>query len=73
MIDKNLWREAGRDKNYLMGTALCGLAGGALILAQAWMLASVVDGVFLRGWSAADARPSFVLLVALVTARALTG
>ncbi|MDR1069564.1 MAG: thiol reductant ABC exporter subunit CydD [Gracilibacteraceae bacterium] len=73
MIDKNLWREAGRDKLYLAGVALCGLLSGITVLAQAWVLACVVRAVFLDGAAPLGTRSSFAALLALVTLRALTG
>ncbi|MDR1603506.1 MAG: thiol reductant ABC exporter subunit CydD [Gracilibacteraceae bacterium] len=73
MIDKNLWREAGRDKRYLWATLVGGLGSGALVPAQAWVLAAIVSAVFLHGATAADLRNQFTILVALVAMRALLG
>ncbi|MDR1322033.1 MAG: thiol reductant ABC exporter subunit CydD [Gracilibacteraceae bacterium] len=73
MIDKNLWREAGRDKLYLAGIVLCGLLSGVAVLAQAWVLACVVRAVFLDGAAPLGTRSFFAALLALVTLRALTG
>ncbi|MDR0434165.1 MAG: thiol reductant ABC exporter subunit CydD, partial [Gracilibacteraceae bacterium] len=71
MIDKNLWREAGRDKIYLAGVMLFGAGGGGLALAQAWLLAAVVRLVFLDGGGALETRSFFLWLAGIVALRAL--
>lgn len=40
-----LWRQTGRVRAPLAGAGMAGIAGGALQIAQAWLLASVVTAV----------------------------
>jgi thiol reductant ABC exporter CydD subunit len=69
--DPRLARHARATRGYLAGTAALGLAGVALIIAQAHLLASAVTGVFLGGRGLADLRPLLAGLAAVVLGRAV--
>jgi len=54
----------------MRASVVIGIAAAALAIAQAWLLAVVVAGAFLRHESLADLRASILALVAVVAARA---
>jgi ATP-binding cassette, subfamily C, bacterial CydD len=70
MGDRRLLRRARAARTYLVATVVLGLAGVALVIAQAYLLASGIARVFLGGASLADLRPVLVGLAFVVLGRA---
>lgn len=61
-----------RDARFpLLSTILSGLLAGWLTIGQAWLLSRVVDGVFLRGQSLAQALNPLTLILVVIGGRAL--
>lgn len=71
MIEKNLWQEARRHRGLLAGTIGCGLAVGGAILWQAYLLAGIINGVFLEESTLAEQWPAMMGLLAAMSVRAL--
>lgn len=56
----------------LAGTILLGWLGGALTILQAWLLASIIDRVFLKGAALSGLGMPMGMLLATITAKALS-
>ncbi len=69
-VDPRLLRHAQAARGYLIFTVALGLAVTALVLAQAGLLAHAL-ATAARGTGAAALRPTLILLLAVVAARAL--
>lgn len=50
---------------------LAGVAGGVLVIGQAWLLSQLIQGAFLHGQNRTDLQPLFAGLLAVVLARGL--
>ena len=69
-VDPRLLRHAAAARGYLLCAIALGLAGAALILAQAGLLAGALAGA-VRGGGLASVRASLLLLPAVVAGRAV--
>jgi len=71
MVDKRLFREAKRARTALFITVGMGLLVGVILVGQAYVLADVIDRVFLQhaGWR--EVRTGVLLLLLLSAARSL--
>ncbi len=67
-VDPRLLRYAARTRVFLAATAALGLAGAALVVAQAALVAGIVSGAF-AGRGAAAAAPALGLLAAVSAGR----
>lgn len=70
-IDPRLLRYARATRFFLMAVVGLGVAGAALVIAQAMLIAEVVVGAFQHGHSASELRTPLVLLVAVAIGRAV--
>ncbi|MFF0446067.1 thiol reductant ABC exporter subunit CydD [Streptomyces sp. NPDC004609] len=70
-IDPRLLRYARTTRRFLIAVVLLGLAGAALVVAQAMLIAEVVVGAFQKGFSASDLVTPLALLAAVAAGRAL--
>jgi ATP-binding cassette subfamily C protein CydCD len=71
-LDRRLIHLAWQARAALLGAIASGLAGGLLLIAQAWLLTRVLDGIFLNGLTLRDVRiPLAWLLVMMVLRGAL--
>ncbi|MFD4621942.1 thiol reductant ABC exporter subunit CydD [Streptomyces sp. NPDC058475] len=70
-IDPRLLRYARVTRLFLMAVVGLGVAGAALVIAQAMLIAEVVVGAFQHGLSAADLRMPLGLLAAVAIGRAV--
>jgi thiol reductant ABC exporter CydD subunit len=69
-FNRHLLGEALKARGLLILTIALGSGAGGLLVAQAWLLAGAVDGVFLQGARLADIAPLMWGLLAVVLARA---
>ncbi|MEU0369627.1 thiol reductant ABC exporter subunit CydD [Streptomyces sp. NPDC006283] len=69
-IDPRLLRYARATRIFLAAVVVLGLAGAALVIAQAMLIAEVVVGAFQRGLSASDLSTPLALLAAVAVGRA---
>ncbi|WP_063819869.1 thiol reductant ABC exporter subunit CydD, partial [Streptomyces caniscabiei] len=70
-IDPRLLRYARATRFFLVVVVGLGVAGAALVIAQAMLIADVVVGAFQRGMPVAELRTPLLLLVAVALGRAL--
>ncbi|MFE2940597.1 thiol reductant ABC exporter subunit CydD [Streptomyces sp. NPDC059255] len=70
-IDPRLLRYARATRIFLVAVVALGVAGAALVIAQAMLIAEVVVGAFERGYDASDLRTPLLLLAAVAVGRAL--
>ncbi|MFD5748373.1 thiol reductant ABC exporter subunit CydD [Streptomyces sp. NPDC127033] len=70
-IDPRLLRYARATRLFLVAVVALGVAGAALVIAQAMLIAEVVVGAFERGYDASDLRTPLLLLAAVAVGRAL--
>jgi len=70
-FNRHLLSEALRARGLLLLTVGLGTAAGVLLVAQAWLLARAVDGVFLQGQLLAQVAPLLWGLLIVIAARAL--
>ena len=70
-FNRNLLSAAMQARGWLALTISLGFIAGVVIVAQAWMLARIVDGVFLQKKTLADVTPLLLLLTGLALARFL--
>ncbi|MER5400449.1 thiol reductant ABC exporter subunit CydD [Streptomyces sp. NPDC002599] len=70
-IDPRLLRYARATRRFLVAVVGLGVAGAALVIAQAMLIAEVVVGAFQHGFSAAELRTPLVVLTAVALGRAL--
>ena len=70
-VDARLMRWGRTTRRYLEVAVVLGLARALLVVAQAWLLATVVAGAFLGGKDLARLRVPMGLLVAVVAIRAV--
>lgn len=70
-FDKDLLQEARRQWIAYGSTILLGFAGGVAIILQARQLSRILNGVFIDGWTREETEPLFLLLLAILLARAL--
>ncbi|WP_443062188.1 thiol reductant ABC exporter subunit CydD [Streptomyces sp. NBC_00386] len=70
-IDPRLLRYARATRRFLVAVVGLGVAGAALVIAQAMLIAEVVVGAFQRGFSAAELRTPLVVLTVVALGRAL--
>ncbi|MCX4907097.1 thiol reductant ABC exporter subunit CydD [Streptomyces sp. NBC_00878] len=70
-IDPRLLRYARATRLFLMAVVGLGVAGAALVIAQAMLIAEVVVGAFQHELSVAELRTPLLLLVAVASSRAL--
>ncbi|MFG2434729.1 thiol reductant ABC exporter subunit CydD [Streptomyces sp. NPDC048508] len=68
-IDPRLLRYARVTRLFLLAVVVLGAVGGALIIAQAMLIAEVVVGAFQHGFSATELRSPLLLLVAVAIGR----
>ncbi|MBP2634839.1 MAG: cydD [Firmicutes bacterium] len=71
LIDKELAKEAKRQRGLLAVVTCSGIGGGAMIVAQAYYLTQVIDKIFLGKQDPNDVWPTLWLLVGIVLARAI--
>jgi ATP-binding cassette subfamily C protein CydD len=69
MFNKDLIRNAREELKWLISTVLFGSLNGVLVIWQAWIISSVINGVFLAGKSLIDVRESLIKLLFLIIAR----
>ncbi len=69
-LDKRLVRETKNARAALLLTIALGWGAGVVTVLQAQYLSRIVDGVFLGGWTLAQAQPLLVALLVLALARA---
>ncbi|MGW3913495.1 thiol reductant ABC exporter subunit CydD [Streptomyces sp. NPDC005070] len=70
-IDPRLLRYARATRRFLVAVVGLGVAGAALVIAQAMLVAEVVVGAFQHGFSASELRTPLILLTAVALGRAL--
>jgi ATP-binding cassette, subfamily C, bacterial CydCD len=70
-LDPRLLRYARATRAFLFVSVGLGVLGALLIVAQAWLLADVVAGAFVRGRSLAQLRTPLIWLLCVVLARAV--
>ncbi|MFE1287706.1 thiol reductant ABC exporter subunit CydD [Streptomyces sp. NPDC058751] len=70
-IDPRLLRYARATRGFLVAVVGLGVAGAALVIAQAMLIAEVVVGAFQHGFSAAELRTPLMLLTAVAFGRAV--
>ncbi|KUH38710.1 MULTISPECIES: thiol reductant ABC exporter subunit CydD [Streptomyces] len=70
-IDPRLLRYAGATRLFLATVVLLGLAGAALVVAQAMLIAEIVVGAFQQGLDVRDLTLPLTLLAAVAAGRAL--
>ena len=70
-VDPRLMRWGRTTRRYLELAVALGLARALLVVAQAWLLATIVAGAFLGGKDLARLRGPMGLLVAVVAMRAV--
>lgn len=71
MLDKFLWRKALTQKGLLIATIVFGVLVAGVILLQAYVLAEIVDDVFLKALSLADVSVKLFFLLGIIIARAI--
>ncbi|MGW1063783.1 thiol reductant ABC exporter subunit CydD [Streptomyces aureus] len=69
-IDPRLLRYARATRLFLAAVVALGVAGAALVIAQAMLIAEVVVGAFQHGFSVAELRDPLLLLAAVALGRA---
>ncbi|MER5766979.1 thiol reductant ABC exporter subunit CydD [Streptomyces sp. NPDC001985] len=69
-IDLRLLRYARATRGFLLAVVLLGLAGAALVVAQAMLIAETVVGAFEKGLTASELTTPLVLLAAVAVGRA---
>ena len=70
-LDPRLLRYARASRGFLAVVVVVGLVTAAAVIAQAWLVAKVVDGAFVGHQSLSALRPPMVALAAVVAARAV--
>ncbi len=70
-LDARLFDRARGTRRPLIAAIACGTAGGVLLVAQAWLLAQAVAGLFLGGQTLSDVAPLLWAALALLGGRAL--
>ncbi|WP_328770365.1 thiol reductant ABC exporter subunit CydD [Streptomyces sp. NBC_00286] len=70
-IDPRLLRYARATRLFLVAVVVLGVAGAALVIAQAMLIAEIVVGAFQHGLEVAELRTPLLLLVAVAGGRAL--
>lgn len=70
-LDPRLLRYARTTRVFLLSSVALGTATAGLIIAQATLLADMLDGAFLHGAALADLRTPLLLLLAVVLGRTL--
>ncbi|MEU2248260.1 thiol reductant ABC exporter subunit CydD [Streptomyces sp. NPDC019224] len=70
-IDPRLLRHARATRLFMVAVVVLGLAGAALVIAQAMLVAEIVVGGFQDGLTAGGLRTPFLLLAAVALGRAL--
>ncbi|MDV5147030.1 thiol reductant ABC exporter subunit CydD [Streptomyces sp. SBC-4] len=68
-IDPRLLRYARATRFFLAAVVVLGLAGAALVIAQAMLIAEIVVGAFQKGLAVSDLTTSLLLLAAVAVAR----
>jgi thiol reductant ABC exporter CydD subunit len=69
-VDRRLLRLSPTTRRFLVRTALAGVAVALLVVAQAWLLADILDSAVSDGASAAALATQLALLLAVVATRA---
>ncbi|MFE4056858.1 thiol reductant ABC exporter subunit CydD [Streptomyces sp. NPDC059096] len=70
-IDPRLLRYARATRLFLVAVVVLGVAGAALVIAQAMLIAELVVGAFQRGYDGSDLRTPLLLLAAVAVGRGL--
>ncbi|MGW7362191.1 thiol reductant ABC exporter subunit CydD [Streptomyces sp. NPDC054841] len=70
-VDPRLLRYARATRLFMAAVVALGLAGAALVVAQAMLIAEVVVGAFQRGLDASELRTPLMLLAAVAAGRGL--
>ncbi|MFF3886665.1 thiol reductant ABC exporter subunit CydD [Streptomyces sp. NPDC001914] len=70
-IDPRLLRYARATRRFLVAVVGLGVAGAALVIAQAMLIAEVVVGAFQHGFSVAELRTPLILLTVVALGRAM--
>ncbi|MFB7581230.1 thiol reductant ABC exporter subunit CydD [Streptomyces hydrogenans] len=70
-IDPRLLRYAWATRFFLVAVVVLGLAGAALVIAQAMLIAEIVVGAFQKGLSVSDLTTPLLLLAGVAVARGL--
>lgn len=71
MIDRSLSRIAGQHLRGLSLTIALAFLAGLLIIAQAWLLSTVVDNVFLRSQTLSQVMPLLIVMALVMMMRAV--
>jgi ATP-binding cassette subfamily C protein CydCD len=69
-IDRRLLRSARATRRFLFVSVATGALSGALVVSQAWLIATIVSGAFIDHRSVASLRPQLVALLCVVIGRA---
>jgi thiol reductant ABC exporter CydD subunit/thiol reductant ABC exporter CydC subunit len=70
-LDRKLFEWARPARILLAATTLCGYGGGLLAIAQAWLLSSLIAGVFLSVWNLEQGMAVLVGMLWVFAGRAL--
>jgi ATP-binding cassette, subfamily C, bacterial CydCD len=66
-----LRRQSRAARRWLLISIVLGLAGGLLIVAQAWLISRIVHGTFMGGFDGGRAKPLFIALIVVVALKAV--
>jgi ATP-binding cassette subfamily C protein CydD len=67
-----LWRQSRPARKWLLTVITLGLAGGLLIIAQAWLISRIVHHTFMQGPGPDRSGPLFAALIAVIGLKAVT-
>jgi ATP-binding cassette, subfamily C, bacterial CydCD len=67
-----LWRQGTAARRWLLIAIALGLTGGLLTVAQAWLIALIVQGTFTQGFTIERLKPQFAILIVVMALKALT-
>jgi thiol reductant ABC exporter CydD subunit len=72
-LDPRLLRYARTTRRFLVASVVFGTLSALLIVAQAWLLATVISDAFIRHRTLTDLRAPLAVLLAVIVARAALG
>ena len=71
MFNRDLWREGRKYLLPLTASIVFGALIGGLIVVQAWLMSSIISGVFLEGQSLNESMAGLIWLAAVVAVRSV--
>lgn len=71
MFSRDLWKIARSEKLSLLATILFGVILGGFIVSQAWLLSSIIAGVFLQQNTLGEIRHALIGLLLIILGRGL--